>query len=466
MNLTDLAFTSALEQAQLIRNRQISPLELTQVYLSRIEEFNQQLGSFFYIASEEAIADATQKTEQLGKISDPQQLPPFFGVPTAIKDLNSVAGMPCSYGVAALKNEIAEYDDGIVSKIKQAGFIILGKTATSELGSFPYIETEGFSPVCTPWNLDYTAGGSSGGAAAALAAGLCAIAQGSDGGGSIRGPAFCCGVVGIKPARGRVSNAPVGDYQNGIATNGPIARTVRDAAAMLDVMSGYVTGDPYWLPMPDISFLQATQQDLPRLRIAFSTAIAPFGEADSLCQQGVIETVQRLEAMGHNLEEECFQVEDLIEPFQKIWQAGVTASSIPLELLSPLNRWLGEQVGSAGEYLQAVREMQLISRRIVAFFRRYDVLVLPVYLHSPIKIGQWNNLSPQETVERIIKWVAPCPPLNASGLPGITIPVGFADNGLPIAVQLVGRPADEITIIALAAQLEEINPWHHHRPNL
>jgi amidase len=464
MNLTDIAFTSALEQAQLIRTRQISPLELTQLYLNRIEQYNSQLGSFFYVAAEAAITEATHKTEQLAKFSNLDQLPPFFGIPTAIKDLNPVAGMPCSYGVDALKNQVVDYDDGVVSKIKQAGFIILGKTATSELGSFPYSEAPGFPPARNPWHLDYTAGGSSGGAAAAVAAGLSAVAQGSDGGGSIRGPACCCGVVGIKPARGRVSHAPLGDHQSGIATNGPLARTVRDAAALLDVMSGYITGDPYWLPEPDISFLEGTNQTLPQLRIAFATAIAPFGQAEPACRQGVIDTVKRLEEMGHTIEEDCFQVQELILPFKKIWQAGITASGIPLELLSPLNRWLGEQVCSAGEYLQAVQQMHLISRQIVGFFRQYDLLVLPVYLHPTIKVGDWENLSPPETIERIINWVAPCPPLNASGLPGITLPVGFDKNGLPIGVQLVGRAADEMTIIAVAAQLEQINPWHHHRP--
>ncbi|HBY81251.1 MAG TPA: amidase, partial [Cyanobacteria bacterium UBA11148] len=278
MNQVDLAFTPALDQAQLIRTRQISPLELVQLYLGRIEQFDSQLGSYFTVAAEMAVAEAIAKTEQLAQTSDISELPPFFGVPISIKDLNAVEGIPCSYGTPILKDKIANFDDGVVTRIKQAGFIILGKTATSELGSLPYTEPPGFPPARNPWNLDYTPGGSSGGAAAAVAAGLCAIAQGSDGGGSIRGPAFCCGLVGIKPARGRVSHAPVGDRQSGISTNGCLARTVADAAALLDVISGYIPGDPYWLPDPEISFLDATRQAPDPLRIAFTTTVYPIGE--------------------------------------------------------------------------------------------------------------------------------------------------------------------------------------------
>ncbi|MBE9170260.1 amidase [Pleurocapsales cyanobacterium LEGE 06147] len=465
MNPTDLAFTPALEQARLVRNREVSPLELSELYLARIEQFNARLGCFYHVAADTALADAKAKTEQLARTKDTAELPPFFGVPTAIKDLNSVAGMPHTYGVAALKDKIATYDDGVVTKMKLAGFTILGKTATSELGSLPYTESRGFSPTRNPWNLDYSAGGSSGGAAAAVAAGLCAIAQGSDGGGSIRGPAFCCGLVGIKPSRGRVSFAPVGDHQNGISANGCLARTVADAAALLDAIAGYITGDPYWLPEPEIPFLAATEQTLPQLRIAFSTSIPSIGEATELCQQSVIETVQLLEDMGHIIEPNCLDFSPLIEPFTKVWAAGVASAGILPEVLSPINRWIVQQSGSAGEYLQAVTEIQILSRQIVSFFECYDVLVLPTYLHPSIRIGEWIDLSPAETLQKIISWIAPCPPFNASGQPAMTIPTDFDRHNLPIGIQLVGKPAAEATIIALAAQLEAAKPWIHHRPN-
>ncbi|MGM3306126.1 amidase [Anabaena sp. WFMT] len=461
MNEIDLAFTPALDLAQLIRHREVSPLELVEIYLERISRLNPQLGSYFTVTADLAIADAKAKTELLTTTSE---LPPFFGVPISIKDLNAVAGVPCSYGNPALKNKIANHDDGVVIRIKQAGFTILGKTATSELGSFPYTEPTGFTPARNPWNLEYTPGGSSGGAASSVAAGLSAIAQGSDGGGSIRGPAACCGVVGIKPARGRVTKAPVGDRLGGIAVNGPIARTVADAAAMLDVISGYFIGDPYWLPNPEPSFLAATQTKTSSLKIAFSTSLRPFGEADDNCKQGVLKTVQLLEQFGHQIAEKCPDFSGLVESFQIVWQSGIAASGIPAEALQPVNRWLLARSGSVGEYLQALAVMQIVSRQIVAFFDTVDILVLPVYLHSPIRVGEWANLSPEQTFENIVNWVAPCPVANATGLPAIAIPVGFDSNNLPLSVQLIGKPAAESTLISLAAQLETANPWIQYRP--
>jgi len=434
-----------------------------EVYLERISRLNPQLGSYFTVTAEQAIADAKAKTEMLPSASE---LPPFFGVPISIKDLNPVAGVPCTYGNPALLNNISNYDDGVVTRIKQAGFILLGKTATSELGSTPYTEPTGFPPARNPWNLEYTPGGSSGGAAAAVAAGLCAIAQGSDGGGSIRGPAACCGLVGIKPSRGRVTHAPVGDRLSGIAINGPIARTVADAAALLDAMSGYVTGDPYWLSDPEPSFLAATQQKPGNLRIAYATSIPPLGEADANCQQGVLQTVQLLQELGHTVEPKSIDFSGLVEPFQVVWQTSVASSGIPAEILQPLNRWLLARTGSAGQYLQAVYQMQVVARQIVAFFDTVDVLVLPVYLHSPIRVGEWANLSPEETFQNIIRWISPCPAANATGQPAIALPVGFDELGLPISVQLVGRPAAETTLISLAAQLEAAKPWIQHRPAL
>lgn len=466
MNLTDLAFAPALEQARLIRQREISPLELVELYLQRIEQLNGQLGSYVTVAAEQAIAEANAKTEAIAHST--ADLPPFFGVPISIKDLNAVAGLPCAYGVKILKKRIATEDDGIVTRIKQAGFIILGKTATSEAGTLPYTEPDGFPPARNPWNPDYTPGGSSGGAAAALAAGLCAIAQGSDGGGSIRGPASCCGLVGIKPSRGRVTHAPHGDRLSGIATSGPIGRTVADAAALLDAMSGYVSGDPYWLPDPVPSFLAATQTTPGQLRIAFATAIEPIGAADASCQQAVLEMVQQLQSLGHIVEPGCPDLGDLIEPFTIIWRSVLSEAGIPFVFLGKMNRWLlnRSRFDSSGKYLRAVGKMQMIARRIVTFFDAVDVLVLPTYLHSTIRIGEWATLRPSQTLEKIIHWVAPCPPFNATGQPVITIPAGFDQNGIPIGIQLIGRPAAEITLIALAAQIEAVKPWSQHRPPL
>ncbi len=459
MNSVDRAFSSALDLAKSIRAREISPLEITNVYLERIDRLNHQLGSYFTVTADRAIELATAQTEHLAGLNKSEELPPFFGVPIGIKDLTPVAGIPCTYGTQALHSNISPYDESVVWRIKAAGFNILGKTATSQIGSLPYTEPPGFRPARNPWNLDYTPGGSSGGSAAAVAAGLCAIAQGSDGGGSIRGPASACGLVGIKPSRGRVSWAPVGDYLSGISANGPLARTVADAAALLDVMSGYTTGDPYWLPDPNPTFLEASGEKLGKLRIAFSTSIAPVGEAAPVCQQAVLDTVKLLTDLGHDVEPGCPDFTGLIEPFTVIWQSGAAASGIPGKVLEPMNRWLLERTVAAGEYLRAVNQMQVISRRIVGFFENFDVLVLPTYMHSPIGIGEWADLSCEETLQRIINWVAPCPPFNASGLPAIALPAILDDNGLPVGIQIIGRPAAEATLIALAAQIEAAKPF-------
>ncbi|WP_293335064.1 amidase [Microcoleus sp. CAWBG58] len=459
MDSVDRAFSSALDLAKSIRDREISPLEIANVYLERIDRLNHQLGSYFTVTADRAIELATAQTEHLAGLNKSEQLPPFFGVPIGIKDLTPVTGIPCTYGVQALHSNISPYNESVVWRIEAAGFNILGKTATSQIGSLPYSEPPGFRPARNPWNLDYTPGGSSGGSAAAVAAGLCAIAQGSDGGGSIRGPASACGLVGIKPSRGRVSWAPVGDYLSGISANGPLARTVADAAALLDVMSGYTTGDPYWLPDPNPTFLEASGQKLGKLRVAFSTSIAPVGEAAPVCQQAVLDTVKLLTDLGHDIEPGCPDFTGLIEPFTVIWQSGAAASGIPGKVLEPMNRWLLEKTVAAGEYLRAVNQMQVISRRIVGFFENFDVLVLPTYMHSPIGIGEWADLSCEETLQRIINWVAPCPPFNASGLPAIALPAILDDNGLPVGIQIIGRPAAEATLIALAAQIEAAKPF-------
>ncbi|UNU26045.1 amidase [Microcoleus vaginatus] len=459
MNSVDRAFTPALELAESIRALEVSPLEIVNLYLERIERLNPELGSYFTVTAERAIALAKSQTEKLAGLNKPQELPPFFGVPIAIKDLTPVTGVACTYGTQALLGNISAYDESVVWRIKAAGFNILGKTATSQIGSLPYTEPEGFPPARNPWNLDYTPGGSSGGSAAAVAAGLCAIAQGSDGGGSIRGPASCCGLVGIKPSRGRVSWAPVGDYLSGISVNGPLARTVADAAALLDVMSGYTTGDPYWVPDSNPTFLEASRQKQGKLRIAFSTTISPVGEAEAICQQAVLETVKLLTDLGHDVEPGCPDFTGLIEPFIAIWQSGAAASGIPGPALEPMNRWLLERTISAGEYLRAVNQMQVISRRIVGFFEKFDVLVLPTYMHSTIRVGEWADLSFEETLQRIINWIAPCPPFNASGLPAIALPAILDNNGLPVGIQIIGRPAAEATLIALAAQMEAAKPF-------
>jgi amidase len=464
MDSLDLAFSSALEQARLIREKHISPLELTELYLDRIEHLNPQLGSFCTVTADLALQDAKAKTEQL---MHETELPPLFGVPMAIKDLNPVKGIPCSYGVSIIKKRIAETDDLVYTKLRDAGGVLLGKTTTAQLGSFPYTEPPGFQPARNPWNLDYTPGGSSGGSASAVAAGLCAIAQGSDGGGSVRGPAACCGLVGLKPSRGRISMAPVAEHLAGYAVVGPIARTVADVALFMDITSGYVTGDPYWLPNPEPSFLAATQRPPRPLKIGVLTEIEPTGKADPVCIEAVEKMARLLESLGHSVEPTIVNLEDMIEPFKLLWRTQ-TDVGVPPFFLEKVNRWLWwkAKFTTAARYVRAMQQTQVFARKVVQFCEPFDVVLTPTFMAPTIRVGEWKRLSPAQTLDNIIRWITPLPAFNVSGQPAINIPAGFDSRGLPIGVQFVGRPADEVTLLSLAAQIEAAQPWAHDRPKI
>ncbi|MGF1535420.1 MAG: amidase [Elainellaceae cyanobacterium] len=468
MNSADWTALTALKQAQLIRTRQISPLELTQHYLNRIERIDGQLNSYITVTAEAALEQAHTATGQIGD----DDLPPFLGVPIAIKDLAPVKGVRFTLGSSALKDNVATFDSAIVAHLKRAGFTILGKTTTPELGTLPYSEPPGFPPSRNPWNPDYTSGGSSGGAAAAVAAGLSPIAQGSDGGGSIRGPAHCCGLVGLKPARGRVSAAPLGYTPGSIATGGPLARTVADAAAFLDVVEGYVPGDPYWLPSPNPSFEaiahQGARGDLSPKRIGLLTEFKQIRPTHPDCLAPVLQTAGHLEALGHRVEPidaETLGYCDVIEPFTVVFRSGIGAAGIPAEALSPMNQWFLSHQDSAAAFLKAQWNMQGFARRLVQQLSPFDAVLLPTYLHPTIRVGEWAALEPEAVLSRVLEWIFPCPLFNATGQPVVSLPVSFDGNSLPVGVQLVGRPADEATIIAIAAQLEAAHPWTH-RPDM
>jgi amidase len=449
----DLLSTSALQQAELIRKKQISPIELLELYLARIDRLDSQVGAFFHVAKEQAKQTANAQTEQLA--NNPAQLPLLFGLPMGIKDLNPVAGMPCSYGVAALKEQPATIDDSMALLLRQAGCNILGKTAISELAALPFIETPGFAPTRNPWNLEYTAGGSSGGAAAAVAAGMLPFAHGDDGGGSLRGPAHCCGLVGIKPTRGRVSDAPVGDRITGLAARGPIARNVSDAAALLDAMAQRLPGDPYLFPAVE-SFLSAAQRSPGQLKIAVCKSFPPFTDIDATYSVAIDLTADVLSNLGHQISEIELDIQQAIDPFMTVWQTAIAAAGVPAPVLGEFNQWLISRSGSAADYLNALYSLQAISRQVVARWQEFDVLLAPVYLHSTIAIGAWVDLAPEEMFTKICDWTAPCPLFNATGQPVIVLPVALEpQTNLPIGIQLVGNLGAEAQLISLAAQLEQ-----------
>jgi len=461
----DLAFTPATELAEMVRLKKVSPVELVDVYAKRIEALDSQLGSYLTLTLDRA-RDEAKRAEAAVNGDD---LPPFHGVPISIKDLNETKGVRTTHGNAAWSDRISDYDDETVARIKRAGFIMLGKTNTPEFGTTCFTDPPGYFPARNPWDTSRTTGGSSGGAAGALAAGLCPISQGSDGGGSIRIPASLCGLYGIKPSRGRVSHAP--GPQSFLSQSGPIARTVLDAAAFLDVVAGYATGDSWWAPVLERPLAGEASREPGRLRIAvsaeplFHTEVAPANiEGMRLCGELLAE-------LGHDLVEAHPPKwsDQLAEDFLVTWAVG-TASTDPMppfDSLEPVNKALIEFGRSvdAPSYALAQQRIMTECRTLVGFFDEIDVLVTPTVAGPPPIIGSYRD--PDEPIAELLNAAALVPftpPWNTTGQPAASLPLHWDDLGLPVGVQLVGRPGDEATLIRLSAQLEQARPWMDRRP--
>jgi amidase len=460
----DLAFVPAAEQARLVRERDVSPVELVQMYLERIETLDPKLDAYLTVVPELALEQARQAEASVGA----EGLPPFHGVPISIKDLHDTAGIRTTHGTRAWADRVPDRDSHSVSKLRSAGFIILGKTNTPEFGKSIVTEPLGYPPCRNPWDPERTPGGSSGGAAAALAAGLCPVSHGSDGGGSIRIPASCCGVFGLKPSRGRISNAPA--FPSLTGTVGALARTVADAAALVDAMAGYESGDAFWAPPLERPLLEEAGRPPGRLRVAFTIrAPVPDVEVAPGNRKAVEDTAELLAELGHDVEE---AVPDWGEDFTPSLVAR--ASDLvgrddlpPVEMLDPLTRFLYEASKdlSVRDYLRGLDQLQASSRRIVAFFDTYDVLLTPTIATQPPRVGEFADIL--ESIEGVmrLRGIAPFAGVwNNTGQPAVSVPMAWDDDGLPVGVQLVGRPADEATLIRVSAQLEEACPWADRRP--
>jgi len=398
---------------------------------------------------------------------------PFYGVPIAIKDLNDAAGLPTTYSCKAYAHNVAQVDAAVVRNIKDAGFVILGKTNTPELGTIAQTESELNGACVNPWNSARTPGGSSGGAAAAVAGGLLPIAHGSDGGGSIRIPASCCGLVGIKPSRGRVSPAPYVSGSLGLGTSGPIARTVRDAAALLDVMRGYEPGDFYVAPVPPRSYLDECDEPAGELRIAVATTPPVDVPVDPECVAAVRSAAELLTELGHDVVDATppWSIPEMIVEFIRVWQVGpATAGIDDLSLLEPINRALAEQARETAspEYGKAIMQLQTITRRVVAFWDEYDVVITPTLAMLPVPIGwTWEDTDgdPLVAFSRQTLFTPYTALVNVTGQPAMSLPLHMSGSGLPVGVQLIARPFDEATLVRLAAQLEEARPWARRFPD-
>ena len=464
-NGDELAFISATEQAALIRERKLSPVELVELYLGRIERLDPTLNCFVLVTAEEALEQARSAEDA---VMHQCELPLFHGVPISIKDILSTAGVRTTRGSRAFIREVPGLDDNDVARLKAAGFIMLGKTNTPEFAIYPWTEPELFGPTRNPWNTSLTPGGSTGGGAAALAAGLCPVSEGTDGGGSIRCPASCNGVFGIKPSRGRISCAPrFGELIGGLMSPGPLARTVEDAAGVLDVLSGYVTGDPYWTPAPERSFVEEVGRDPGRLRVGM-VASSPLGEVHTDCVAAVEDAASLLEELGHTVSTFDLELkEDLVRDFQTVWFASLAATQVPdwgkTERKTREQAEIGRLL-QAPDYLQAISALHLFSRHVVSMWEDYDLLLTPTLAKPPFRIGTPERFPAAEMVEERFRFSPFTPVFNVTGQPAVSLPLWWNGEGLPIGVQLAGPPAGEAVLIRVSSQLEEARTWQVHLP--
>jgi amidase len=389
--------------------------------------------------------------------------------------------MPYTMGSDLFGDFVPGHDAFLVRRLRDAGFVIVGKTSMPEFGILPVSEPRRFGPVRNPWDTDRTPGGSSGGAAAAVASGMLPLAHGSDGGGSIRIPASCCGLVGLKPTRGRISRGPEqGD--DFLVQDGVLTRTVAETAELLDVLSGYEVGDATWAPRPSEPFAAAAKREPGRLRIGYTTTPPIEADLDPACEQGVQDAAELLGELGHEVEEVAapWTDDDLLETFTMVFGTPITMGMFfggmvtgrepSADLVEPLSWtiWEGIRERSALDYLLARTQLTGISRGIIALWENYDVVLTPGLAERPVRIGEIDACSddPWEDFRRSGRFTPYTALFNVTGQPAISVPLFHGDDGLPTAVQLAGRPADEATLLSLAAQLEAARPWADRRPEL
>jgi amidase len=468
MNLHDL---TALEAAAAVRRGEVSPVELVEHALDRIARLDGKLGAFVTVTADAALQHAKAAEEAVLAADRPDDLPPLLGVPTAIKDLNLTKGVVTKLGSTLYRDFVPDIDDYVVEALRNAGAISVGKTATPEFGLACYTETDIGPPARNPWDLSRTPGGSSGGAAAAVAAGLIAFAQGSDGGGSIRIPASACGLVGLKPARGRVSKGPLDIDSSRLSVYGGLARTVRDAAAFLDAVAGPRTGDPDPLPLPPQPFLRACEREPGRLRIGRFIRPPMDADIDPQVRDAWEKVSLLLSSLGHDVADVHSPVPaDAVPAFETVW--AVSAHTAPVDPareaeLRPLTRYLRERgrAVSGPQYAQAVGTLGLFARQAMAASAAFDAVLTPTLATLPPSIGWFTDADPAADFERQKRFTPFTAAINATGQPAISLPLYQSAEGLPIGMMFVGRRADEATLVSLAAQLESAAPWRdRHAP--
>ncbi len=468
----DIAFMSTLELRTLIKDKQISPVEATKLYLNRIEKLDSELNSYITVTADEAIRsaklaeDAVVRGENLG---------PLHGIPISIKDLESTKGILSTSGSIIFKDRVPDADSIVVERVRQAGAVILGKTNTPEFGVLAHTENRLGDHCRNPWDTALTTGGSSGGAAAAVSSGLCSIATGSDGGGSIRIPASFCGVYGIKPTQGRVPRS-YGSQRvvvaNQFSQSGPISRTVRDSAILLQIIAGHDSRDPISLKDSPDNYLESADKTVDGLKIGWSPDFG-FANVDAEVLDITEKSSQVFEDLGCLVENAYIRLDSPFDTFWPLFSANIYSAfgkllvSYPDELTWYARVCLeeGAKVTGAG-YAKALGEMDQIKVQFDDLFDRFDLLVSPTLAVSAFPVGEPPKMIAGEDAHWFWGYLPFTFPINLIGHPAASIPCGFDSKGLPIGLQIIGRKGDESAVIAASAALEMAKPWVDHRPKV
>jgi amidase len=469
----DTTWLDATGQAELVRSGAVSALELVDEAIARIDKLNPELNAVIHPLFDQARAAAA------GTLPDG----PFRGVPMLLKDLGAeLAGTPFCEGTTFAGDYRSSVTQELTKRFQRAGFVICGKTNTPEFGILPTTEPRRFGPSRNPWNPGHSTGGSSGGSAAAVASGMVPVAHANDGGGSIRIPASCCGLVGLKPTRARTSSAPqYGDVMGGLVADHVVTRSVRDSAAILDTVAGPVPGDPYWAPpLRGASFAAAVTAESTPLRIGLLTESPSGSEVHPDCVTAALEVAGLCASLGHLVEPVDISIngDAFTAHFINVWAAGNAwvmadweervgrpATEDDVEPLTWALVALGRSISSAA-YLTSMQELQKITRQIAVTFEGIDALLTPTLGEPPAPLGTFDSPpgEPLTGLFRAATYVPFTPPFNVTGQPAISLPLHWNEAGLPIGVQFVGRFGDEETLLTLAGQLEHIAPWTDRRP--
>ncbi len=462
-------FPTALDLARLVRTKQASPVELLDDCLARVDRLNPALNAVIWRDDDDARAQARRLADVVAT-TPADELPPFAGVPVPIKDLTAAAGQPLTFGSDGGPAGRQTEDELVVAALRDAGFVLAGRTNTPELGPITAAENVRYGITRNPWDVDRTPGGSSGGAAASVAAGMFAVAHANDGGGSIRIPASCCGLVGLKVSRGRVPSLV--ESWEGASVEGVVTHTVADTAAILDLISRPDPLSWYQAPAPRGLFADEVGAEPGRLRIGLVDA-APLGmPVDGAVRAAVLDAGRLLEGLGHTIVPASVDFGfEVIEPFIALIDGSYTQAIADWSRVEPHNR-IGRDRGLARnslDYVHAIADLQRWTRRFVAQWSRdFDVLVSPTMTIEPPPAGQVLRevqADPVNTSPTVLAMAAFTAPFNICGLPAISLPLSTAPSGLPVGIQFVGGPFGESVLLRLAAQVEAAAPWRGRNPD-